>query len=128
MTKKVYIRFKDPKAELSLTPGRPVKTAVINVIGKILSIFIPKANPDFEHLLDKVDYWEIEYDTEENATWREIGFNNDGNSIVAMPFGKNYGYWTDNDLILNDYEDFEPSQITKKEFEHNWTEFEKEKK
>ena len=125
MDDKIYIKFADPKPENPQPPDGPVKKAVKYAIIKILTTIIPKANPDFDHLLDTVDFWKIEFDKKENCTWREIGFDKDGVSIVAMPLGKNYGYWTDNHLTLEDYEHFNPAPITANEFDSDWTEFEK---
>jgi hypothetical protein len=124
MDDKVYIKFNDPKGEPSPQQGR-LKRTIENAAVKILTTIIPKANPDFEHLLDKVDYWKIEFSKTQNATWREIGFAKDGVSIVAMPFEDNYGFWTDNQLTLDDYETFDPTLITKDEFDNDWTDFEK---
>src|SRR5690606_18438876 len=106
-------------------PSKGLKKVIESTVVKIISTIIPKANPDFEHLLHKVDYWEIEYNKKENTTWREIGFDKFGNPIAIMPFGDNYGFWTDNQLTLDDYQDFEPITITADEFEKNCTAFEK---
>jgi hypothetical protein len=125
MNDNVYIRFDDPKPEKPLPLDGPVKKAVKNAIIKMLTTIIPKANPGFEDLLDNVEYWKIEFNKEENWTWREIGFDKNGNSIVAMPLGNNYGYWSDSHLTLDDYEHFNPTTITADEFENDWTEFEK---
>ena len=120
----VYIRFKKPKGVSPPQSGQLIRT-IENAVVKILSTIIPKANPDFEHLLEKVDYWKIEFNNDENVTWREIGFDKDGVSIVAMPLAKNYGYWTDNHLTLSDYENFDSTPLTVDEFKNDWTEFEK---
>jgi hypothetical protein len=125
MENKVYIRFDDPKSDIELPSESLFTKAIKNVIVKILTTIIPKANPDFEDLLDNVDYWKIEFNKEENWTKREIGFDKKGNSIVAMPLGKNYGFWSDNHLTLDDYEHFNPTIITSEEFDNDWTEFEK---
>ncbi len=117
-----YIKFKDPKSEPVSQPSRVKKTVV-----KILSTIIPKANPDFDKLIDQVEYWLIEYKRTENAVWREIGFDKNGHSIAAMPLGKNYGYWTDNNLTLDDFKAFGVTEIAQDEFENEWTEFEKRK-
>lgn len=124
MDDKVYIKLKNPKGEPS-PPSGLLKRTIVNAVVKIVTTIISKANPDFEHLLDKVDYWKIEFNKTENATWREIGFDKDGVSIVAMPLGDNYGFWTDNQLTLDDYESFDPKLITKDEFDNDWTVFEK---
>jgi len=117
-----YIKFKVPKSE-------PVaeSSQFENVVVKILSTILPKANPDFDKLIDQVDYWFVEYNQTENAAWREIGFDKNGHSIVAMPLGKNYGYWTDNNLTLDDFEAFGVTAIAQDQFENEWTEFEKRK-
>ena len=127
MNNKVYIRFGDPKRELT-APTTLLNKVYKNVVVKVLSTVIPKANPDFDQILHKVDYWKIEYDKKKNTAWREIGFNKDGVSIVAMPLGNNYGYWTDNQLTLEDYEYFDPIPISSVEFENDWIEFERTRK
>ena len=117
-----YIKFKYPKSEPVAESSR-----FENAVVKILSTILPKANPDFDKLIDKVDYWLVEYNRTENAAWREIGFDKNDHSIVAMPLGKNYGYWTDNNLTFDDFETFGVTAITKDKFENEWTEFEKRK-
>ncbi len=116
MDHKIYIRFDAPKPEKSLPSNGPLKKVVKNTFTKILTMLIPKANPDFEHLLNQVDFWKIEFDKIENLIWREIGFDKDGVSIVAMPLGKNYGYWVDNHLTLDDYRHFDSTNISVEEF------------
>ena len=125
MDDKVYIRFYDPKSEKPVPRETLALKAVKKAIIKILTLIIPKANPDFEDLLYKVEYWKIEFNKEENNTSREIGFDNKGNSLVAMPLGDNYGYWSDNQLNLEDYEKFHPTIITEDEFESDWNAFER---
>ena len=118
----IYIKFKGPKSEPVAESNR-----IENAVVKILSTILPKANPDFDKLIDQVDYWLVEYNRTENAALREIGFDKNGHSIVAMPLGKNYGYWTDNNLTLVDFEAFGVTAIAQDEFENEWTEFEKRK-
>jgi hypothetical protein len=117
-----YIKFKDPKSEPIAESSR-----FENAVVKILSTILPNANPDFDKLIDQVDYWLVEYNRTENAAWREIGFDKYDHSIVAMPSGKNYGYWTDNHLTLDDFDAFVVTAITQDEFKNEWTEFEKRK-
>jgi hypothetical protein len=113
-----YIKFKDPKSESVSEPSRFEKA-----IFKILSTILPNANPDFENLIEQVDSWIVEYNLTENAAWREIGFNKNGHSIVAMPFGNNFGYWIDNHLKLEDFEAFGIIEISQDYFINEWTEF-----
>jgi len=127
MNKKAYIEFGHPKGKPFPEPSRFHKM-IENATVKILTAIIPKANPDFDDLIGEVDFWKIEYDLTEKTTWREIGFDKNGNSIVAMPFRENYGFWTDNNLTLKDYENFEPKEINAEEFDKDWAEFENKMK
>lgn len=63
-----------------------------------------------------------------NTTWREIGFDKNGISIVAMPFENNYGFWVDNNLTLKNYAKFNPKKIMADEFLKDWVEFENKMK
>ena len=123
MNEKVYIKFGQPKGKSFPKPSK-FQRIIENAVTKILTAIIPKGNPDFEDLIREVDFWKVEYDMAENAAWREIGFDKNGNSIVAMPFEENYGYWTDNNLTLDDFERFDLMKIERAEFENDWTEFE----
>jgi hypothetical protein len=123
MGDRMYIQFADPKGKPSAAPGRlqSMIDNVVEVFGKALKAIIPKANPDFDNLIvQKVECWKVEFDLENNETSREIGLDSDGNPIVAMPLGNNYGLWTDNNLTLEDYESFNPTRITAGNFEKDW--------
>jgi hypothetical protein len=53
-----------------------------------------------------------------------IGLDDQGRVILKMPFMKNCGYWTDNNLLLDDFRKrFKVSQITKEAFGLQWTMF-----
>jgi hypothetical protein len=103
--------------ETTLATGPFPKTPWFwKVIMKILLFIFPKANPDFEHLYDSVDRWWIELN-ENDVPQKEIGFDNEGNIIVAGPIGKNYGFWTDSTEPVIDSE---LSLIDKSEFLKAW--------
>lgn len=92
----------------------------------ILTTIIPKANPDFEDKIDEVEYWLVECDNETGIPEREIGLDKEGRVILKMPFKDNYGYWTDNNLLLNDFkEHFMASEVSKEIFEWKWKMFDK---
>jgi hypothetical protein len=92
----------------------------------ILSTIIPKANPDFENKIDLVETWIVELDNETEIPEREIGMDKNGRIIMKMPFKNNYGYWTDNNLLLTDFKNnFETSEISRNSFENYWSLFEK---
>jgi len=87
----------------------------------VLTRIIPKANPDFEDKINEVDYWLVEYNSETGFPEREIGLDIEGQVLLKMPHKNNYGYWTDNNLLLNDFkEHFNVSEISKEKFEESW--------
>ena len=91
-----------------------------------MNAIIPKANPDFENKINLVEKWIIELDNETGIPEREIGMDKVGRIIVKMPFKNNYGYWTDNNLLLADFKShFETSEISRDTFENYWSLFEK---
>jgi hypothetical protein len=65
----------------------------------------------------------IEYDTMRYTTIRELGFDEQDNIILAMPLDQNYGYWSDNQLKLSDYERFNPITTSEREFDTAWMKF-----
>lgn len=128
MKKTTYVQFKAPKSEQKgQTDGilkRNIKKAVIGIVSAV----IPKANPDFEDKIDFVETWIVELDDETGIPEREIGMDKDGRIIVKMPFKNNYGYWTDNNLLLADFKNhFETKEISRDSFENYWSLFEKTK-
>ena len=93
------------------------------LLGKFLSTIIPKANPDFENEIDKINTWLIEFDAG-GIPEREIGLDKDGKVVMIMPWKDNYGYWTDNNLNLTDFMNgFTYSEIENEYFEHRWNNF-----
>jgi len=124
----IYLKFKDNKGARNSedkTKTWLTRTFEKSVI-KVLTTIIPKANPDFEDKLQDVDEWLIEIDKEAEIANREIGINNKGQTIMIMPFGDNYGYWTDNNLKPTDFvELFHATTISENEFTERWGKFEK---
>ncbi len=101
-----------------------VVSSVIGFVKKIL----PEGNPDYDDSIDNVKTWLVEIDEETNFPNREIGIDTSKNVIMIMPDERNYGYWTDNNLQLEDFEKhFATEKIGNEMFDHLWKEFEKEK-
>jgi len=89
-------------------------------IWRVLSLILPKANPDFEDLYREVGYWFLEVENEKIV--REIGFSKQGAPIVIGPYGRNFGMWTDSPILLDPLESgYE--EIQEKDFEKYWLEF-----
>ena len=79
---------------------------------------------DFDNKIDLVKTWIVELDYETGIPEREIGLDKDGQIIVKLPFKNNYGYWTDNNLLLSDFnEHFETTEISQNSFENYWNLF-----
>ncbi len=118
-----YIKITGTKSGGQKTPEN-----IGQIISKpIMTTDIPIANPDFESKIDKVSSWLIEFEADSYYPSREIGLNNLDKPIMIMPWKKNYGYWTDNNLVIEDFRlHFNTIDISKKEFEKNWNLFEKE--
>ena len=124
--KTTYIQFEAPKSESLKAKDGLIKSSLKKVLVGILTTIIPKANPDFEDKIDEVEYWVVECDNESGIPQREIGLDKEGRVILKMPYERNYGYWTDNNLLLNDFkEHFATSEISKEIFEWKWEMFDK---
>jgi len=116
-----YIRFETAKSDNRTSKDGLITKSLKKLLIKSLALFIPTANSDFEDKIDKVKYWLIECDNGTGIPQREIGLDEAERVILKMPYGKNYGYWIDNNLLLNDFkEHFIISEISKEYFEESW--------
>lgn len=121
-----YIQFNAPKSNNNPAKDGLIKSSLKKALVGILTKIIPKANPDFDGKIDEVQYWLVECDNETGIPEREIGLDKEGRVILKMPYKNNYGYWTDNNLLLNDFkEHFIVTEISKETFEKNWELFDK---
>ncbi len=90
---------------------------------KCMSSFGKKvcANPDFEDKIPYVAQWYVEYDEDLNVSGREIGLDADGKVIVKMPDERNYGFWLDTNMTIEDFKsEFKIQMITEREFDNLW--------
>ena len=121
-----YIQFDAPKKDSQAVEDSLLRRALKKVLVGILTEVIPKANPDFDDKIDEVQYWLVAYDNETGIPEREIGLDKEGRVIIRIPYKNNYGYWTDNNLLINNFkEQFVVSEISKDSFEQNWELFDK---
>jgi hypothetical protein len=124
----IYIKFKTKNNDNHERPPG-VKRTVEDVFASIATKIIPKANPDFDKEIQNVQQWMLELDVESEIPSREIGMDENENVIMIMPLNDNYGYWTDNNLKIEDFIGlFLPLAISQEEFEKHWNEFEKRNK
>jgi hypothetical protein len=97
------------------------ETGFKKVIRRLVGLIIPKANPDFDHKIQLVSTWLLEFEDNSSIPSREIGLDQDRNVIVKMPYKKNYGYWIDNNLTFSDFQRlFKIEHIAKEYFEKEW--------
>ena len=109
-----YIKFEAPR-------GTKVKATFKTFIKKTIERALPVANPDYGNAIDDVRYWLVECDYVSGIPQREIGLDSKGEAIMKMPYNSNYGYWIDNNLLLDDFKrHFEVSEITREFFEQHW--------
>ncbi len=100
--------------------GKFKSNILLDLLEKVARKIIPLANPDFDSKIYDTNIWLIEFDNE-NIPVREIGINNSNDPIMIMPYKNNYGFWTDNNLKLQDFKNgFEFEKISKSEFEKKW--------
>ena len=119
----IYIKFADPDAWL--TPQK--KSWWKSFKEALLTSFIPSGNPNFEREIEHVKQWLIEFENGNQYPNREIGLDILQQPIMIMPWRRNYGYWIDNNLLLKDFKShFNAIEISKKEFEDYWRQFEQQ--
>ena len=115
-----YIKFRYPDSKVKKVPENIGK----RLAKVVLESIAPIANPDFEKKIDKVAFWLIEFENDSYYPSREIGLDSSGKTIMIMPWEKNYGYWTDNNLVIENFRtNFETININKEEFEKYWNSF-----
>ena len=100
LTKCIYIKFEAPNVAQLTQANRGLKRSLKLFFTKLLSTVLPKANPDFDHKIAGVRYWLVELDFATGIPQREIGLDKNAQVLLKMPFEDNYGYWTDNNLLL----------------------------
>ena len=116
-----HIRFEAPGSATKTKGEHVFKRSIKKIFIDLLAKIIPIANPDFEDRIDNVKYWLIECDRISGIPQREIGLDAQGRVIIKMPFKENYGYWTDNNLLLDSFKQhFNAFEITREVFEQHW--------
>ena len=102
----IYFKFYDNPSPKSLK-----RESLLTKLGERISKLIGSvlnANPDFDSKIDEVEQWLIEYDDiEYHQAIREIGIDTQGNIIIKMPDNRNYGFWSDAGLTINDFRNSE---------------------
>jgi hypothetical protein len=122
----IYLKFEAPQKTANEGKRNKLREILAKITIGILKKIIPEANPDYDNRIDDVKTWLIEIDEETNLPNREIGLDENGNVIMIMPDDRNYGYWTDNNLKKEDFENhFETEEKDSEEFDELWNKLEK---
>lgn len=108
-TKFTYIEFSDRFEQIP-------KKWYWRLVVRILSVFIPKGNSKtYEQNLEKVRTWILEIDKESRCPNREIGLDENRNVVLIAPDEKDYGFWTDSNMKLQDFESKKGFKLTTQE-------------
>ncbi|MEP7317721.1 MAG: hypothetical protein ABI921_03245 [Panacibacter sp.] len=118
-----YIKFNTPTSDHMGTISKATNI-FRKLIDSVASTFIPKANPDFDPLIDNVFEWLLEINVDDKKPNREIGIDQQGQTVMIMPWRSNYGYWSDNEITWDYFiEHFKAVDIQKAKFEIRWNDF-----
>jgi hypothetical protein len=120
-----YIKFSTPNKKTEESSSGIGTKILETLVFKPLTYILPKANPDFDGKIENVKQWLLEFENDDEIPSREIGIDEKGETVMILPWKKNYGYWTDNNMKLNDFESsFDTQNIHKDEFENLWNDYE----
>lgn len=81
----------------------PEERSFVERVIRILLFFIPRANPEYESKMHLVREWLIEFDQAGNPV-REIALDEQGQFLFGGPNSRNYGFWPDTNMRLDDFE------------------------
>jgi hypothetical protein len=114
-----YIKFRYPDSKV-----KRFRKILVRDYQKLFWNLLSQLPIRFEKKIDKVAFWLIEFENDSYYPNREIGLDSSGKTIMIMPWEKNYGYWIDNNLVIENFRtNFETININKEEFEKYWNSF-----
>lgn len=113
----MYLAFKHPNQHDATEENT---NGLEDFIIKVLEALIPIGNPDFKDQLNKVDHWAVEFERDKEDTIREIGYDKDNNILLILPLNNNLGYWSNNNLTLEEYYKINAKEINAEDFEKDW--------
>ncbi len=125
----VYIKVIEKKLQTDIRKNNSEKQKLNfciigwNCIKRFIEVLI-SSNSGYGSKADSIVYWYLEFEDEHSPPIREIGFDVFDNPIIIMPYNKDYGFWVDNNLTLNDFKiDFKVEEITRSVYENAWNDF-----
>ncbi|MGL4599097.1 MAG: hypothetical protein ACRCYO_16375 [Bacteroidia bacterium] len=124
--KAIYFQFNAAQNKSITKENGWIKSSVEKSVAAILAKIIPTANPDFDDKIEAVKHWLVECELKSGLPMREIGLDSVGQVIIRIPFKENYGYWTDNTLLIDDFKRLlAATEISKDRFEEKWEMFDR---
>lgn len=84
---------------------------------KAVLFFIPRANPDTEHLYPQVKQWVLEL-SDDGWPQREVAVGASGNVLFRSPDNRNTGFWLD--MARRQFKDEELRSVSSDEFHSLW--------
>jgi hypothetical protein len=82
----IFIQFQVPRHQSGIIQETSFTRVTKKIISSVLGKIIPAANPDFDNKIDEVKTWLVECDSENGIPQREVGLEENGMTIVKMPF------------------------------------------
>ena len=81
---------------------------------------LPAANPDFEHLYERVRTWHVEIDSQSGEPLREVGLDSAEHVVVIGPWRDNHGFIVD---CNGTFDPAEYPHVSPDQFEREWNTF-----
>ena len=85
-----------------------------------------EANKGYKGSWERLDRWWVEFAAADNGEpWREIGFDAEGEAILAGPSRRNYGFWCDTNMTVAELQEQDEDLVvvSRQDFEDTWVQF-----
>ena len=119
--KNKHIQFDAPERDGSVPNDGHVKGSFKKAAAGILLRIFPKTKTVREYTMGEVRLWYLECNGETGVPQREIGLTREGWPLIKMAANNTYGYWTNSNLLQDDFiERFNTSELNREYFEQKW--------
>lgn len=112
------------KAYIEISPRQDTADTSPGLFGRLAIDFlrrtVPAANPDLEHLYERVRTWHVEIESSTGQPLREVGLDADGRAIVIGPWRENHGFIVD---CNGTFDAIQHPNVSAEQFEHEWNSF-----
>ncbi len=87
---------------------------------RLLLFWIPDGIPDYKNKMHLIKEWLLEFN-DQGYPNREIGLDAKGKPVVAGPDDRNYGFWMDTNMMVDDFD--KDDTIDEEMFSKFWNEY-----